>query len=84
MPDTLEALHWGPASKGAPKQLVVLCHGLGADAHDLFDLAPTWAEAVPDALFASVMAGASAGVRARAGGCILSIKRNTDGARWGG
>ena len=31
-----------PASKGAPRQLVVLCHGLGADGHDLIDLAPTW------------------------------------------
>jgi phospholipase/carboxylesterase len=56
MPDVLEAVHWGPASKGTPKQLVVLCHGLGADAYDLIDLAPTWADAVPDALFASVNA----------------------------
>jgi phospholipase/carboxylesterase len=52
----LEAVHWGPASKGVPKELVVLCHGLGADAYDLIDLAPAWAEAVPDALFASVNA----------------------------
>jgi phospholipase/carboxylesterase len=52
----LEAVHWGPASKGTPKQLVVLCHGLGADAYDLIDLAPSWADAVPDALFASVNA----------------------------
>ena len=37
---TLEAIHWGPASKAKPKQLVVLCHGLGADAYDLIDLAP--------------------------------------------
>ena len=56
MADMLEAVHWGPASKGTPKQLVVLCHGLGADAYDLIDLAPSWAEAVPDALFASVNA----------------------------
>jgi phospholipase/carboxylesterase len=56
MLDMLEAVHWGPASKGTPKQLVVLCHGLGADAYDLIDLAPTWADAVPDALFASVNA----------------------------
>jgi phospholipase/carboxylesterase len=56
MPDVLEAVHWGPASKATPKQLVVLCHGLGADAYDLIDLAPTWADAVPDALFASVNA----------------------------
>ena len=56
MPDVLEAVHWGPASKGTPKQLVVLCHGLGADAYDLIDLAPSWSDAVPDALFASVNA----------------------------
>ena len=56
MPALLEAVHWGPASKATPKQLVVLCHGLGADAYDLIDLAPSWADAVPDALFASVNA----------------------------
>ncbi len=56
MPDVLEAVHWGPASKGTPKQLVVLCHGLGADAYDLIDLAPSWSEACPDALFSSVNA----------------------------
>jgi phospholipase/carboxylesterase len=56
MPDLLDAVHWGPASKGTPKQLVVLCHGLGADAYDLIDLAPAWGDAVPDALFASVNA----------------------------
>src|SRR6185312_13607288 len=49
-------LHWGPASQRTPKQLVVLCHGLGADGHDLIDLAPSWGPAVPDALFASVHA----------------------------
>ena len=43
----LDGPRWGPASKGAPKQLVVLCHGLGADGHDLIDLAPTWAHALP-------------------------------------
>jgi phospholipase/carboxylesterase len=53
---SLEAIHWGPASKGTPKQLVVLCHGLGADGFDLIDLAPSWQHACPDALFASVHA----------------------------
>ena len=53
---TLDAIHWGPATKGTPKQLVVLCHGLGADAFDLIDLAPAWQHACPDALFASVHA----------------------------
>ena len=52
----LDAIHWGPASKATPKQLVVLCHGLGADAHDLIDIAPTWGHTLPDAIFASVNA----------------------------
>jgi len=47
----LTGLRWGPASKGAARQLVVLCHGVGADGHDLIDLAPTWSRALPDALF---------------------------------
>jgi phospholipase/carboxylesterase len=50
----LDALRWGPASKATPRQLVVLCHGLGADGHDLIDLAHAWADACPDAVFASV------------------------------
>ncbi len=50
----LDGPRWGPASKAAPRQLVVLCHGLGADGHDIIDLAPTWAHALPDALFVSV------------------------------
>jgi phospholipase/carboxylesterase len=53
---TLDAIHWGPASKAKPRQLVILCHGLGADAYDLIDLAPSWQHACPDALFASVHA----------------------------
>jgi len=52
----LDAVHWGPASKGTPRQLVVLCHGLGADGYDLIDLSPSWGHACPDALFASVNA----------------------------
>jgi phospholipase/carboxylesterase len=50
----LDGPRWGPASKGAPRQLVVLCHGLGADGHDLIDLAPSWGHALPDASFVSV------------------------------
>ena len=50
----LDGPRWGPASKGTPAQLVVLCHGLGADGHDLIDLAPTWGHALPDAAFVSV------------------------------
>jgi phospholipase/carboxylesterase len=54
--ELMEALHWGPASKATPGQLVILCHGLGADGHDLIDLAPSRGHALPDALFASVHA----------------------------
>jgi phospholipase/carboxylesterase len=53
---SLDAVHWGPGSKAQPKQLVVLCHGLGADAFDLIDLAPAWSHACPEAIFASVHA----------------------------
>ncbi len=41
----------GPASGNPPRQLVVLCHGLGADGFDLIDIAAAWAHAVPDAAF---------------------------------
>lgn len=50
----LDGPRWGPSSKGVARQLVVLCHGLGADGHDLIDLAPSWGHALPDALFVSV------------------------------
>jgi phospholipase/carboxylesterase len=42
-----------PASGGAPKSLVVLLHGLGADGNDLIGLAPAWTGLVPDAEFLS-------------------------------
>ena len=48
---TLDGPRFGPRSGGAAKQLVVLCHGLGADGQDLIDLAPTWAKSLPDAAF---------------------------------
>jgi phospholipase/carboxylesterase len=49
--DELDGPRFGPASGGEPKQLVVLCHGVGADGHDLIDLAPSWGHALPDAAF---------------------------------
>lgn len=42
---------WGPASKGTPKRLVILCHGVGADGNDLIDLTPFWGRVLPDAVF---------------------------------
>jgi phospholipase/carboxylesterase len=49
----LDGPRWGPASGGRPKHLVVICHGIGADGHDLISLAPSWGDALPDALFAA-------------------------------
>lgn len=46
----LDGPRWGP-KQGRAQQLVVLCHGVGADGHDLIDLAPWWAEALPQAAF---------------------------------
>jgi phospholipase/carboxylesterase len=42
-----------PQSGGAPKRLVILLHGLGADGNDLIGLAPYWAPLLPDAEFVS-------------------------------
>jgi phospholipase/carboxylesterase len=42
---------WGPASGAKPKQLVVLCHGVGADGRDLIELAPIFGATLPDAMF---------------------------------
>lgn len=40
-----------PRAGGAPRQLVVLLHGVGADGHDLIELAPALAAYLPHALF---------------------------------
>ncbi len=47
----LQAVRKGPASGGAARQLVVLCHGVGADGNDLIDLAHPWSKALPEAAF---------------------------------
>ncbi len=49
----LDGPRWGPRDPGPARQLVVLCHGLGADGHDLIDLAPHWAATLPHAAFAA-------------------------------
>jgi phospholipase/carboxylesterase len=53
MADGIDGPRKAPAAGGAPQQLVVLCHGLGADGRDLIDLAEHWGQAVPHAAFAS-------------------------------
>ena len=42
-----------PKSGGAPRQLMVLLHGYGADGRDLIGLAGEWRDAYPDMLFVS-------------------------------
>ncbi|MGH7051865.1 MAG: alpha/beta hydrolase [Acetobacteraceae bacterium] len=49
----LDGPRYGPKDGRAPAQLVVLCHGVGADGHDLIDLAPYWSAALPEAAFAA-------------------------------
>ncbi len=45
-----------PASGGAPRQLVVLLHGYGADGNDLISLGRYWQTTLPDAAFISLNA----------------------------
>ncbi len=49
----LDGPRYGPAAGQAPKQLVVLLHGLGADGNDLISLAPYFAQVLPEAAFVS-------------------------------
>ena len=42
-----------PASGRAARQLIVFLHGVGADGNDLIDLAPLFAQRLPDAAFVS-------------------------------
>ncbi len=44
---------FGPAAGGAPKQLVILLHGYGANGDDLIGLAPPLAQVLPNAEFLS-------------------------------
>ncbi|RUT29401.1 phospholipase [Arsenicitalea aurantiaca] len=51
MPQTLSGPMLPPASGGAPRQIVVLLHGYGADGNDLIALGQHWRALWPDALF---------------------------------
>ena len=46
----LEAVRREPTT-GKAEQLVVLLHGVGADGHDLIDLAVPWTKGLPQAAF---------------------------------
>lgn len=43
----------GPAAGGAPRQLVIFCHGYGSNGDDLIGLAPVFQQALPHAAFVS-------------------------------
>lgn len=49
----LDGPRWGPREPGPAQQLVILCHGLGADGQDLIDLAPYWGRTLAHAAFAA-------------------------------
>ncbi len=53
MADGIDGPRAAPAAGGTPRQLVVLCHGLGADGADLIELAQPWGQGVPQAAFAA-------------------------------
>ena len=48
---TLSGPSHPPQTGAAPRRLVILLHGLGADGNDLIGLAPYWAPLIPDAEF---------------------------------
>jgi phospholipase/carboxylesterase len=47
----LDGPRFGPVAPGAPRQLVVICHGVGANGQDLISIAPILAAALPHAVF---------------------------------
>lgn len=49
----LDGPRHGPAAAGSARALVVFLHGLGADGHDLIELAPLLASLLPDTAFVS-------------------------------
>ena len=50
---TLSGPEFGPTHGDDISQLVILCHGLGADGNDLIGLAPYYAQVLPNAKFVS-------------------------------
>jgi phospholipase/carboxylesterase len=50
---TLNGPSVAPVSGKPPKQLVIFCHGVGSEGHDLISLSPYFAKVLPDAQFIS-------------------------------
>jgi phospholipase/carboxylesterase len=50
---SLTGPRFGPVAPGAARQLVVICHGVGANGQDLIGFGPMLADALPHAVFAA-------------------------------
>ena len=71
---------WGPASKATPRQLVVMCHGMGGSGKDMIHFAPTLGAALPDALFIAPDAPDSCDLAPNAGHQWFSLQDRRSGA----
>jgi len=72
-----------PASGGKAKQLVILCHGYGADGNDLIALGAQWRGLLPDAYFVSPHAPEPCGM-APVGFQWFALSTMTPEERWQG
>ncbi len=77
---TIDGPSLPPASGAAPKEIVLLLHGVGADGNDLIGLAPYFQEILPDALFISPNAPYRYD-KAPSGYQWFSLRDYSDGAR---
>lgn len=83
MTATLDGPRLAPASGGAPKQLVIFCHGYGADGNDLIGLGQQWRGLLPDATFVSPHAPERCGMSPM-GYQWFPISRLDPGEYWAG
>lgn len=83
MTSTLDGPRLAPASGGAPKQLVIFCHGYGADGNDLIGLGQQWRGLLPDAAFVSPHAPERCGMSPM-GYQWFPISRLDPGEYWAG
>ena len=83
MPAELDGPRIAPRSGGAPRQLVVLLHGYGADGNDLIDIGRAWQTLLPQAAFVSPHAPEPCGM-APVGRQWFSLTFRDPGERWTG
>jgi len=83
-PPKLDGPRIMPASGGAPRQLVVLLHGYGADGNDLISLGQHWRGLLPDAAFVSPNAPEPCGANPFGGRQWFELTFRDPGERWRG